>query len=144
MDSISHMPSPRSLSNHFHCWINLFGCSFHRSISVILVLFLVVIWRPKKSFSSKSCSVLLKIRGASSMLSSQIVSNHVILFLPIRSIPGVVFRFDYPEAFILEYFFVPSFQLRSPIILNWCHYVRLHIRTGALLKNSHNRKQLWG
>ena len=22
MDPISHMPSPRSLSNHFHCWLN--------------------------------------------------------------------------------------------------------------------------
>ena len=24
MDSISHMPSPKSLSNSFHCWLNLF------------------------------------------------------------------------------------------------------------------------
>ena len=56
MNFISHMPFPRSISNHFHCWLNLFGFfSFSRSISVILVVFLVVSRRLKKSFSSKSC-----------------------------------------------------------------------------------------
>ena len=55
MDSISHMPSPRSLSNSFHGCLNLFAFTFSRSISVILVVFLVAIWRSKKSFSSKSC-----------------------------------------------------------------------------------------
>ena len=55
MDPISHMPSPRSLSNSFHLWFNPSSFSFYRSISVILVVFFIVIWRPKKSFSSKSC-----------------------------------------------------------------------------------------
>ena len=35
MDFISHMPSPRSISNSFHCWLNLFGFSFSQSISTI-------------------------------------------------------------------------------------------------------------
>ena len=37
------MPSPRSLSNSFHLLFNLSSFSFSRSISVILVVFLVVI-----------------------------------------------------------------------------------------------------
>ena len=50
-NSISHMPSPRSLSNSFHLWLNFSSFTFSRSSSVILVVFLVVIWRSKKSSS---------------------------------------------------------------------------------------------
>ena len=35
MDFISHMPFPRSISNHFHCWLNPLRFSFSRSISTI-------------------------------------------------------------------------------------------------------------
>ena len=99
--------------------------SFSQSISVILVVFLVAIWRPKK-ISLKSCpfprrfAVLARCYPIKLFLVVQ-------LFSSIRSISGVVFRLNYPEASISEHFFVLSFQIRSPIILYSFLFVRLHI-----------------
>ena len=57
MVPISHMPSPRSISNSFHLWFNPSSFSFSRSISVISVVFLVVIlsFEDWSRVSQKSC-----------------------------------------------------------------------------------------
>ena len=81
----------------------------------------------RRRISLESWSVLLKIHGSYLLPSSQIISNRVILFLPIRSISELFSFLDHLKAIIWEDFFVLSFQLRSPIILNWCLFVHLHI-----------------
>ena len=48
-------------------------------------------------------------------------------FHPSGVFQELFFRLYYPEAFISEYFVVLSFQIRSPIILYSCLFVRLHI-----------------
>ena len=48
-------------------------------------------------------------------------------FSSIRSISGAVFSLDHLKAIFSEDFFVLSFQIRSPIILYSCPFVRLHI-----------------
>ena len=54
MNFISHVPSPRSLSNSFHCWLNPF--SFHsRSISTIHGGVSHRHLKTEEEFSSKSC-----------------------------------------------------------------------------------------
>ena len=105
------MPSQRSLSNSFHLWFNPSSFSFYQSISVILVFFLVVIWRPKKSFSLN----LARSLEDSGFQLLVILSNYsicqIFIFLTIRSILGVDCYFFSPEAIVPEEFFVLTFQL---------------------------------
>ena len=112
MNFISQMPPPRLLSNSFHLWFNPSSFSFCRSISVRLVVFLVVIWIPKKSFSSKSYSFSRIFVILASCHPLELFQSSDILFLPIRSMSEVVFsRFFSPEAIVPEEFFVLTFQL---------------------------------
>ena len=90
------------------CLNNLWWC-FLSSFSTL---------EERRRNSLESWSVLLKIHGSYLLPSSQIVSNRVILFLPIRRISELFSFLDHPKAIISEDFFVLSFQLRSPIILN--------------------------
>ena len=89
--------------------------SFYRNISVILVVFLVVISGSKKNFSSKSCQFYRRFVVLASCYLLELFQLSDILFLPIRSMSGIVFRFFSPEAIITEEFFVLTFQLSYPI-----------------------------
>ena len=73
-------------------------------------------------------SILSKFRGSSFMSSSRIIPFVRYSF----SYPSGVFQellscFVDPEASISKYFFVLSFQIRSPIILYPCPFIRLNI-----------------
>ena len=61
------------------------------------------------------------------MLSSRFIPFVRFFLLTSQSMSGVVFRLNHPEAIFSEYFVVPSFLIRSPIILYSCLFVRLHI-----------------
>ena len=111
MNFISHMPSPRSLSNSFHCWLNLFGFSFSRSISVISVVFLVVIWRPKKSSSFKSCPFSQRFVILATCYPLELFRLSDILSYPSGVCQELFFHFFSPEAIIPEEFFDFTFQL---------------------------------
>ena len=50
-----------------------------------------------------------------------------ILFIHPKFFKSCFFRLDHPEVIFLEYFFVPSFQIRYPIILYPCPFVHLNI-----------------
>ena len=83
MDFISHMPFPRSISNHFHCWLNLFvfhssGVSqefrwcFSSSFST---------FENRRRISLKFCPFSRRFAVLARWLSYQIVSSRVILFI---------------------------------------------------------------
>ena len=126
----------QDLSNSFHCWFNLsilHGSGVPQQFMVVFLIVILNIWRPKKNFSwflvrslEDSWFLLVAIL--------LIVSNRVILFLPIRSISELFSFLVHPKAIISEDFFDLSFQIRSPIILNWCLFVPLHISPGASFK----------
>ena len=109
------MPSPRSFSNSSHCWLYLFALHSPGVSQQFLVVFLIVIlciWRPKKSFSSISCSILSKIHGSSYMSSPHNCfecGNSSHLSGTIRDSA----KFDSPKAIILG-LFILSFQLSFP------------------------------
>ena len=91
--------------------------SFSRSISVILVLFLVVIWRPKKSLSSKSCLFSRRFVVPTSCYPRELFHLSDIVFLPIRSISEVVFPFLFIGGHRSRRILRPHhFSYRYPII----------------------------
>ena len=106
------MPSPRSFKLFFIVGSTTLFFSFSRSISVILVVFLVVIRRPKKSFPSHHCLSSRRFMVLASYHPLELFQFVRYSFLPIRSISGVIFRFDHSEA-ITEDSLAPSFQLHS-------------------------------
>ena len=72
--------------------------SFYRNISVILVVFLVVISGSKKNFSSKSCQFYRRFVVLASCYLLELFHLSDILFLTIRSMPGVVFLFLFTKG----------------------------------------------
>ena len=101
MDSISHMPSPRSFSNSFHCWLNLFA--FH-STGVSQQFW----WCFPSSFQDRRRVFPLNLVCS---LEDSWFQLHIILSIyfslsDVLSYPSVVcqelfFRFFSPEAIIL-------------------------------------------
>ena len=89
----------------FHHWFNLFNSSF-RSAQQFL-------WHFSSSFPA------FEHWRSVSLKSWPVLSRFFMNY----------FLCDPPKAIISEDFFVLSFQLRPPTILNWCLFVRLHIRT---------------
>ena len=94
--------------------------SFSRSISVILVVFLVVIWRPKKNFSSKSCPFSRSFVVLASCYQSRIIPFVRYSFSYPSGVCQKLFsRFFSPEAIIpaivlyLSRFFVQVFFISS-------------------------------
>ena len=77
----------QDLSNYFHRWLNL--SIRHPGVSQqFMVVFRVEIlgcWRPKKSFSSISCSILFKIRDSILLPSSHNCFRLWEFFSPFRS-----------------------------------------------------------
>ena len=82
MDSISHMPSPKSLSNSFHCWLNLFAfhsprvsqqfwCYFSPSFST---------FEDRSRVFPKSCPLSRKFAVLARWLSYQIVTSRAMNF----------------------------------------------------------------
>ena len=106
-----HILSSRSLTKYFSLLAQPLRFSFSRSISVILVVFLVVIWRSKKSFPSQPCPSSRRFMVLASYHPLELFQFVRYSFLPIRSISGVDFCFASPEAIVLEEFFVLMFQL---------------------------------
>ena len=132
MISISHMPSPRSLSNSFSSLVQPFNSSF-RSAQQFLWHFSSSFstFGDRRSVSLKYWPVFLKIRGSSFMPSSLLFRLWgILLYHPKHFMNS--FHCDPPKAIISEYFFVLSFQLCPPNILHWCLFVRLHIFTVVL------------
>ena len=95
--------------------------SFSRSISVILVVFLVVIWRPTKSFSSKSCLFSLRFVVLASYYPLKLFHLSDILFLTIRSILEVVFpvSFHRRPSFQLSFSIYPGASFKCSLISSW-------------------------
>ena len=85
--------------------------SFSQSISVILVVFLVIIWRPKKSFSSKSCLFSRSFVVLVSCYPRELFRLSDILSYPSGVCQYLFFHFFLSEAIIPEEFFVLTFQL---------------------------------
>ena len=90
--------------------------SFYRSTSVILVVFLLVISRPKKSFSSKSCPLSGRFMVLASYYPLDLFHSSDFLFLSIRSMSGVVFPFLFTGGHHSSYrsLFIPV--LRSIVL----------------------------
>ena len=102
----------QDLLNSFHRWLYLFAFDSFGVSKWFMVVFLVVFlgfWRPKKSFSSISCSILFKIHGAILLPSSHICFDCENPFHPSRAIHDS-FQFDSPKA-VISRLFILSFQL---------------------------------
>ena len=86
--------------------------SFYRSISVILVVFLVIIWRPKKSFFSKSYPFSRRFVVLASCYQSRIIPFVRYSFSYPSGVCQKLFsHFFSPEAIVPEEFFVLTFEL---------------------------------
>lgn len=93
---------PRSISNHFHCWLNLFAFyspGVSQQMMVVLIIILNI-WRPKKSSSSKSCSFSRSSVVLASCYPRELFHSSDILFLSIRSVSEVDFCLFSPEVII--------------------------------------------
>ena len=129
------MVSPRFF---FKCFLSLVQpFHFHPGVSQqFMMVFPVVIlrfWRPKKIFSLNLAPFSSRFMILAYCHPLIIVFDCENSFHPSGAIHES-FQFDTPKAIISGDFFVLSFQLRSPIILNWCQFRSSPYSSGASFK----------
>ena len=129
MIPISHMPSPRSLSNSFLHWFNLLilhSGVLNNSYGISRL----------HSQHLKTEEEFLSNLGPFSWRFVVLASCHPHYCYDCEEFflyPSEAFHEFFPlwssEGHHFRRFFVLSFQLRPPNILHWCLFVRLHILT---------------
>ena len=105
----------QNLSNYFHCWFDLYILHYSGVSQQFMVVFLIVIlciWRPKKSFSSKSYPFFQRFVVIACCHPLIIVFQLWEFFSPIRSNTGVflVWFFEGHHFGFIHFIFQLSFS----------------------------------